>query len=303
MKNFFLLLLLLYPGFCSICLTSCGKQMNKIEMPAAELTVSKKITGNGICDYNINESTIISEGYTKIFEDDLSNDLHKWTMWIGGAYNHELQCYQASNMLLLNGNLVISPKKETVRGFKTQTDHHLKTFNYTSGRIESKTYFTPSASAGQKMRISARIKCPPGYGMWPAFWTYNDPWPTKGEIDIIESKGQEPFQYTTNYYYGTEADKPLTNENKTTGYISSDVSLTNCYHVYELIWSRDSLVYLFDGKIVDKKNGKYIPEMFGKKERITLNVAVGGNYFVNFDSSNIETGPMYVDWIKVFSAN
>jgi hypothetical protein len=32
-------------------------------------------------------------------------DNHKWNMWIGGAYNHELQCYQAANMQLLNVTL------------------------------------------------------------------------------------------------------------------------------------------------------------------------------------------------------
>jgi hypothetical protein len=28
------------------------------------------------------------------------------------------------------------------------------------------------------------------------------PWPTQGEIDILEARGQEDMKYQTNYFYG-----------------------------------------------------------------------------------------------------
>ncbi len=291
--------------FCSaiyiLAVAGCSKQTNLHTPQNPSDAITSTTMGNGICNYDVNESALAAQGYTKVFEDNFTSGLNNWNTWVGGAYNKELEYYQQPNLQITNGNLVITTKKETVTGVRTPYDPHLKTFDYTSGRIESKTYFTPSASA-PKVRISARIKLPPGYGMWPAFWTYNDPWPTKGEMDIIESRGQEPFKYTTNYYYGVKPDKPLTKENKTTGYITSDVSLTDCYHVYEVIWTKDTLSYLLDGNVVDIKTGGYVSSLFGKLERITLNVAVGGNYFVNFDPSKIQTGTMYVDWIKVFTA-
>ena len=45
-----------------------------------------------------------------------------------------------------------------------------------------------------------------------------------------------------------------------------------------------------------------MPNLFGKKEKITFNLAVGGNFFSNFNPSLIHTGSMYVDWIKVFTS-
>jgi beta-glucanase (GH16 family) len=72
--------------------------------------------------------------------------------------------------------------------------------------------------------------------------------------------------------------------------------------VYEVIWGKNSFTYLFDGQIVGTKTGGYISKIFGKKERITLNLAVGGLFFPNLDNSLIQTGTMSVDWVKVFTS-
>jgi hypothetical protein len=52
-----------------------------------------------------------------------------------------------------------------------------------------------------------------------------------------------------------------------------------------------------------KTTGGYIPDLFGKQERITLNLAVGGDFFSRFDASKIQTGSLSVDWVKVFTSN
>jgi beta-glucanase (GH16 family) len=144
-----------------------------------------------ICDYTLNETTLTSSGWTKIFEDDFTTDLSKWNIWTGGAFNDELQHYQASNLQLVNGALAITAKRETVQGQTTPWDTQVKTFNFTSGRIECKTNVSAS-TLNPKIRMIARIKLAPGYGMWPAFWSYGDPWPQQGEIDIVEARGNEP---------------------------------------------------------------------------------------------------------------
>ena len=149
---------------------------------------------HGVCDYDIDEPAIIGAGWTKTFEDLFSSNLNSWNIWIGGAFNNELQLYQGSNLSVTGGNLVIAARQETVSGPTTPFDPTPKTFNYTSGRIESKTNFSASVSS-PSVRMMARIKLPSGYGMWPAFWSYGDPWPTQGEIDILEARGQEDFKY------------------------------------------------------------------------------------------------------------
>ena len=253
---------------------------------------------HGVCDYDINETAIIGAGWTKTFEDLFSTDLNSWNIWYGGAFNNELQMYQASNLSITSGNLVIAARQETVTGPATPFDPTPKTFNYTSGRIESKTNFSASAfSPG--VRMMARIKLPAGYGMWPAFWSYGDPWPTQGEIDILEARGQEDFKYQTNYFYGRTANRNLVRGAE--GFVTTDVSLQTCYHVYEMIWSQNDLKFYFDGVLVKTNAGSYVPSLFGKTEKITLNLAVGGLFFSNFNPALIQTGTMYVDWVKVFT--
>jgi beta-glucanase (GH16 family) len=136
--------------------------------------------------------------------------------------------------------------------------------------------------------------------MWPAFWSYGPAWPTNGEIDMLEARGQEDFKYQTNYFYGRVANRNLVRN--AVGYVTTDVSLQSCYHVYEVTWSQSELKFYFDGVLVKTNTGGYVPDLFGKTEWITLNVAVGGNFFSNFDPSLIQTGTMYIDWVKVFTS-
>ncbi|HYC86057.1 MAG TPA: glycoside hydrolase family 16 protein [Chryseosolibacter sp.] len=255
-----------------------------------------------ICNYDLNEASLTSAGWTKIFEDNFTTDLSKWNVWTGGAFNNELQHYQASNIQLVNGVLVITAKKETVTGATNPWDATPKTFQYTSGRIECRSNVSANPST-PKVRMMARIKLVPGYGMWPAFWSYGDPWPTQGEIDFVEAKGQNPTQYSTNYFYGTQPNQNLVT--RASKVITADSDLTQCYHVFEMIWEQNQLTSILDGTVVEvKTSGGYIPSLFGKTERITLNLAVGGNFFgAAFDPSKIQTGSLYVDWVKVFTSN
>jgi beta-glucanase (GH16 family) len=254
-----------------------------------------------ICNFDLDEASLTSAGWTKVFEDNFTTDLSKWNVWTGGAFNNELQHYQTSNLQLVNGALVITAKKETVTGSTNPWDATPKTFQYTSGRIECKTNVSASPST-PKVRMIARIRLAPGYGMWPAFWSYGDPWPTQGEIDIVEARGNTPTQYQNNYFYGTTAGTNLVRG--ATKVITADQDLTQCYHVYELIWEQSQLTSIIDGTVMEiKTSGGYIPELFGKQERITLNLAVGGDFFSRLEPAKIQTGSLYVDWVKVFTSN
>ena len=287
----------------AITIISCKKNVNTTNVTDEEIATAKPTPPppptpvHGVCDYDINEAAITGAGWTKTFEDLFSTNLNNWNIWYGGAFNNELQSYQSSNLSVTNGNLVIAARRETVSGPTTPFDPTPKTFDYTSGRIESTTNFSASASS-PNVRMMARIKLPSGYGMWPAFWSYGDPWPTQGEIDILEARGQEDFKYQTNYFYGRTANRNLVRNAE--GFVTTDVSLQSCYHVYEMIWSQNDLKFYFDGVLVKTNSGGYVPSLFGKTERITLNLAVGGLFFSNFNPALIQTGTMYVDWVKVF---
>jgi len=299
-QRYFIFLLPIFFG-----MFACKKNMHEpTDMQSLEIRSAANIAPSasfGLCDYELNESGLLTSGWTKKFEDNFSsNDFSKWNIWTGGAFNNELQHYQAANLTIKDGMLSITAKKETVTGVTNPWNSTLKRFSYTSGRIESKTLFSASDTT-PKVRMSARILLPSGYGMWPAFWSYGDPWPTQGEIDILEARGQEPTTFYTSYWYGsTEGVNQVTNSTAT---VSSSVSLQTCWHVYELIWEGNKLTFLFDGEIVDTKTGGYIPDMFRKKQKVTLNLAVGGNFFFRLVTKKIVPGTLKVDWVKVFTSN
>lgn len=252
----------------------------------------------GTCNYDRDDAALTGAGWVKRFDEDFTGGLARWTTWTGGAFNYELQHYQAANLLVANGILTIAARRETVTGATTPFDPTSKVFSYTSGRIESGVHFSADRPT-PNVRMAARLKLPPGYGLWPAFWSYGDPWPTQGEIDILEARGQNPYEYHTAYWYGRRSGVNQVKNSEAT--IQTGTSLTDCWHVYEVIWTKDVLTYLFDGQVVDVKSGGWIPNMYRKKQRVTLNLAVGGLFFPNLDPALIQTGDLLADWVKVYT--
>lgn len=279
-------------------ITSCKK---KTETPTPAPSAIETM------NYDMDEQAVINAGWTKTLDEQFSTDLSNWNIWESGAYNNEYQYYStdSKNLSLTDGVLKITAIKETVTGNKEPFNTTQKTFDFTSARIESKSTISANSTT-PKIRYSARIKLAAGYGMWPAFWSYGANWPINGEIDVLESKGNLPFVYGTNYFYGSTAG---TNQvvNGGVDYTAS-TDLTKYWHVYEVIWEETKLTYMLDGKVIRTLNnttppGQYIDEMFGSTQNIALNLAVGGDYFNNPDPSTIETGTMYVDWVRVFTRN
>jgi len=244
-----------------------------------------------------------TDGWELVWEENFTSDLSAWNEWNGGAFNNELQLYQSANLFLEDTYLFIRQHKESKTGPTTPFDNTNKSFNYTSGRIESKTLYSPSTS-GDTIRMAARIKLPAGEGLWPAFWSYGDPWPTQGEIDIMEYRGGESDRYITNFFYGTEAGMPITDSGQQTKVYIHTESLANNFHVYELEWTKNKLVMKFDGQILRTygvNEFKYVDDLFNKREKIVLNLAVGGDFFQNLNEGQIpDESFMVVDWVKVF---
>jgi len=115
-------------------------------------------------------------------------DASKWSYDIGkgnnGWGNQELQYYTNRPENISKdgkGNLVITALKEDYQGA-----------SYTSARIKTKGLLEQTYG-----RFEARLKTPYGQGLWPAFWMLGNnsdtaTWPSCGEIDIMELKGNTP---------------------------------------------------------------------------------------------------------------
>jgi beta-glucanase (GH16 family) len=286
---------------------------------------SGEASNSDVCNFDHSaaiETELLAAGWEKKLEDNFnvspSNNLNtNWNTWIGGAFNNELQLYtsDSSNLEVVqdpqkssNKLLIIRAIKEKVIGpkYRQDVDATPTPFEFTSARIESKLMFAPGQGASQ-IRFVARIKLPGGYGMWPAFWSYGNNWPTDGEIDVLEARGNEPFQFQTNYFFGSQANVNLAKN--VAAYLSTNTSLTDCWHVYEVIWTKQDLTFLLDGQVIDVKVGGYVPNLYGRLQRIAFNLAVGGDFFYkNFSrptpsqiSLNKGEGIMLVDWVKVYA--
>jgi len=114
-----------------------------------------------------------------------------------GGGNQERQMYVDSEefVSLKDGELVITAKRK-----ETNICGH--TMPYSSGRIRTKRRF--DFRYGQ---LSFMAALPYEKGLWPAVWmlpTDNayGPWPTSGEIDILESKNDERDTVYQAVHYG-----------------------------------------------------------------------------------------------------
>jgi len=243
-------------------------------------------------------------GWELLWEDNFENNLAEWNVWNAGAFNEELQFYQADNLYVDEGYLFIEQRRETATGATNPYDATTKSFNFTSGRIESKELYNPSLQG--TLRIAARIKLPAGEGLWPAFWTYGDPWPTQGEIDIMEFRGNKTNEHVSNFYYGTEANSILTNPSVTTHVHDAETNLSEEFHVFDMVWSQNSIVISLDGiavKTFSSNEFQYIDNLFTTNEKVVLNLAVGGGFFngMNLNVADIpDTSYLIVDWVKVY---
>ena len=274
-------------------------------------------TGTGCSKSTYNPSAIGAgmQGWTLDFEDEFDNpQLPDWNRWYGGAWNEEEQLYRPENVNVASGELTILVEAPTngATGPANPYDATPKLFKYTSGRIESKQLFALSRTKS-KMRMLARIQFSDGGGMWPAFWSYGDPWPTKGEIDILETRGLKNSSfpdadqdwYQSAYWYGRRQGVNIVGTLPVD--FNTGVSLTSCYHVYEVTWEKNQLTFRFDGgqeRVLAGGQeqviaGGYVPSMFGKQQKLVLNLAVGGMFFGG--GYSVEPGNMKVDWVRVYS--
>lgn len=302
MKKYLLLLSL------AILVFACGKESEPEVTPTTTPTTppptnvpSFMVPEVNPKGYDFTETD--TKGWEMVWEDDFNSNLSAWNIWTGGAFNNELQLYQGDNLYVENSLLYIRQRRQATTGGTNPFDSTIKSFNYTSGRIETKKLYSPS-EVGGTIRFAARIKLPAGEGLWPAFWSYGDPWPTEGEIDVMEYRGGVTNQYSTNFFYGDQPNQVLTNPAIQTKEHEFETPLSDEFHVYELEWSQSELIMKFDGKIVQTytvEEFEYVDDLYSKSQKVVLNLAVGGDFFQNLVENEIPNDSyLIVDWVKVF---
>tara|TARA_R110000868_G_scaffold137265_3_gene350763 strand:- start:3026 stop:3781 length:756 start_codon:yes stop_codon:yes gene_type:complete len=200
-----------------------------------------------------------------------------------GWGNNERQLYTNENYELVNGNLIITAKKE---GDK-----------YTSTRITTK-----DKKEFQYGYFEARAKLPFGQGIWPAFWMLGSNidevgWPKSGEIDILEYVGKEPqMVFTTLHTQDSHGNSINSKKTKIEG-------IEDGFHRYGIDWTKDKMDFFVDGILIytfqpQVKNENTWP--FDKPFYFLVNLAIGGNFGGPEVDDTIFPQKFIIDYIKVY---
>jgi beta-glucanase (GH16 family) len=226
-------------------------------------------------------------------------DLSKWVLESGGNGwgNQELEYYTArpQNAFQQDGNLVIKVLEEKYTGPDGVTR------NYTSARLKTQGKF-----AQKYGRFEARIKIPYGQGIWPAFWMLGDDiekkgWPKCGEIDVMENIGKEPAMvHGTIHGPGYSGDKGIGAPFE----LPAGQRFADDFHVYAVEWEPKAIRFYVDDHLYTTRTPADLPRgakwVYKHPFFILLNVAVGGGWPGNPDSSAVFPQTMLVDYVRVY---
>ncbi len=218
-------------------------------------------------------------------------DAAKWQFDIGTDWGNaqlEYDTDRPDNVSLDGeGHLAITARQEAYLGRQ-----------YTSGRIKTKDLFERNGG-----RFEARIRLPRGQGVWPAFWMLGADidevgWPTCGEIDVMEYRGQEPSVIHGSLHGpGYSAGQAVTRR-----YYLQDSTFDADFHVFTVEWREGSIEWYVDGRRYQTVgpgdvNGEWA---FDRPFFILLNVAVGGTFVGPPDATTSFPQTMFVDWVRVY---
>ncbi|KAJ4386764.1 hypothetical protein N0V93_009662 [Gnomoniopsis smithogilvyi] len=178
-------------------------------------------------------------------------------------------------------------------------------YGWTSGRIESKYTFTPTA--GKITRVEADIRFGTNavankQGIWPAFWMLGDSlrhgggWPACGEVDIMETINGALTGYGTAHcgsYPGGTCNEP--------NGIQGNIGIPDQgWHVWRVEfdrtsnnWATETIKWSMDGNVFQTLTGSQLGESIWNSLAhsplyVILNVAVGGSWPGNPNSATLD---------------
>lgn len=223
-----------------------------------------------------------------------------WTYNTGhgnnGWGNREVQSYTTNpeNVRIEDGKLIIQALK--------------KDGKWTSARIKTQDRHT-----FKHVTVKVRAKLPKGAGTWPAIWLLGSNisevgWPASGEIDIMEHTGKNPG------IVHSALHTPSSHGNTKNAADLEVPDATDAFHVYETVWTADSITFKVDGNAFytynpEVKNDKTWP--YNHKFFLIMNIAMGGYMGSDpqFETDGKKNGidpelnqaRMVVDYVRVYN--
>ena len=243
------------------------------------------------------------DGYNLLWSDEFDGDtlnLDIWTREVRepGWTNNELQEYRDSeeNVFVQDGCLVL-------KAIKTEVDGRPY---YTSGKVNSQ-----NKADFQYGKVVIRAKVPEGQGLWPAAWmmpqdeSFYGQWPKCGEIDIMESLGNDTSTSYSTIHYGEPHAEQQGTITLDEGSFSSD------FHIYSVEWEPGEMRFYTDDELVltvndwftavEGEDDKPYPAPFNQPFFVQMNLAVGGDWPGNpNDSTDFDNAEFLIDYVRVY---
>ena len=202
-----------------------------------------------------------------------------------GWGNAELQLYTEDNTKVENGKLVITAENPM-------------------GNIYYSSRLTTKAKQEFKWgRIDIRAKLPFGQGIWPAIWMLGAnidqvPWPTSGEIDIMEMVGHQ-----ASTVHGTAHFDRDGHQFEGTGWsLNAPEKYAEKFHVFSILWQEGKIEWFVDYNkfFTIKANDVGFNYPFNDPFFFIANIAVGGQWPGDPDETTTFPQTMEIDYIRVF---
>jgi beta-glucanase (GH16 family) len=260
----------------------------------------------GNCQQNQKDT---AGSYKLVWADEFNNegvpDTTNWKFEQGFVRNHEDQWYQAENAVCHNGLLVISVKKvhkpnpayiPNSIDWKTSRAY----INYTSASMN-----TAGLHSWQYGRMVMRGRIDTAPGLWPAFWTLgvNKPWPSNGEIDIMEYYRN---MLLANIACGTAIPYKAKWYSNTKALNAFEAGWSKKFHVWRMDWDESFISLYVDDQLLNQVSLKDLVNQDGsgfnpfmQPHYILLNLAIGGD---NGGDVSITKLPrrFEVDYVRVY---
>lgn len=239
-------------------------------------------------------------GWTKVWSDEFDGstlDLTKWTPEsTNNPQNNERQAYLPQQITVSGGNMVITSENIPV-GNK----------QYRSGRVHSK--YTQ-----QHGRWEIRADLPGTKGMWPAIWLLPDTtkynWPSQGEVDIMENRGNQPTLTSSAYHFGTNPPffHDYRTSEQTTSVMGDAVNYHTGFHTYAVEWDASKVRFFVDDvnhwTVYNSDTNGYLASQTAPMWTM-LNAAIGGDFLGSQqpDGTSVWPQQFLIDYVRIYEKN
>lgn len=224
-------------------------------------------------------------GWDSVWVDEFNGSSIDYSRWEVAdrefSPNNELQFYRPEQVSVSGGQLHI-----------TAVDQPLASKPYRSGLVRT-------WQEHRFGRWEVRADLPWGQGMWPAIWLLprdlgTAPWPTGGEIDIMENIGSDTRFVKGSYHYNWTPGTPITSN---ADYITGE-DFAAGMHSYAVEWEPNQLRFYVDDNLYHTVDNPIQPQE--QPMSLIINLAVGGDWPGNPDP-NVFPQTFDIDYAKYWT--